>query len=171
MPPFFYDCANPYGIPDVIQSVDAQTFASRFFTSLCIFLGVQKLTRTAIYPQANRKFERYSTALVSRLLLYIADKRRHWQMIVQPLMYVYSCQVHRSTSETPFSLNMSRHPSGSTTVVSSSTLQVEAAIATNRKAYVKVICTRLQQSKKTLYIHCQDSEPSTNGTLKGIFAL
>lgn len=60
--------------------------------------------------------------LVTRLLLYIANNQTNWDISAQPLTHAYICQVHRSTSETLYSLILSMHPLKPTTTASPSAL-------------------------------------------------
>lgn len=84
---------------------------------------------------------------------------------MQSLTYEYNCQIHRSSNETPFSLTMSRHLPGLTTVVIPSTLLDDAAdeispeVLNEKKPHQAAII----QDKA--FHRLTNSKPSTNGAL------
>lgn len=63
---FFHDYVILYGIPNVILLENGPQFVSKFFKSLCTYLGVKKVTVTVFYLQTNRQVDRYNKTLVSQ---------------------------------------------------------------------------------------------------------
>lgn len=91
---FFHEWAMCYFIHDVILSYTGQQFVGKFFKSLCIYLGLKKLSRTAFQQQTNGQVEGYNKNLVSRLQMCIAEYQQNLEIIVQPITFAYNCDVH-----------------------------------------------------------------------------
>lgn len=81
--------------------------------------------------------------LVSRIRPHIADNEKNCYSVVHSQKYPYSCQVHRSPGETPFSLVVSRHLSGTVTIDSTTALPPDADKLTKPIALPKRIVTPL----------------------------
>lgn len=104
----------PYSIRDHLVADNGPHFVSKFFATLCGFLGVKRLATTAYHFQTNGRVERYNKAAVGRLQDYVAEDQHSWDMLVQTLTYAYNMQVHRSIGVSPFKPVLSRHLSGAT---------------------------------------------------------
>lgn len=53
--------------------------------------------------------------VIARLRQYVSERQRECNLYMQPLTYAYSTPVHRSTTESPFSIVFSCHPLAPTT--------------------------------------------------------
>lgn len=60
-------------------------FISKFFQSLCAFLGSKNLTTTAYHLETNGHVESFNKTTIARLRQYVADNQRDWDVYVQPL--------------------------------------------------------------------------------------
>ena len=107
---FLDNWVYPYGVPSYLVTDNGPQFASKFFEAVCTMLGVQHYLTTAYHPQTNGQSERFNRTILDRLRHYVADHQADWDEFVQPLVYAYNMQVHRSTNTTPFDLVLSRHP-------------------------------------------------------------
>lgn len=111
---FFDHWVVPYDIPKYHLTGNSPQFVSKFFETICTYLGVKQLTNTAYHSQAIGQVERYNKTIVTRLRHYVAEHQKDREIFDQRLTYVYNTHVHRSTNTTPFSLVLSRHPPGRT---------------------------------------------------------
>lgn len=102
--------AISYGIPTHVLPEYGTRFVSKLFKLLCAFLGVKNLTTTAYHLHTHRQVERFNNGTFARLWQYVAEQYREGDIPVQPLMHVFSSQVHQSTNLTPFSRVLSRNP-------------------------------------------------------------
>lgn len=77
---------------------------SKYFETLCTFLGVEHFRITAYIPQTNGQVDPVYKTIVTRLCHYVPTHQRDWDLFIQPLMYLCSTQALRTTRMTPFSL-------------------------------------------------------------------
>ena len=100
----------PYGMPNYLLTDNGTQFVSKFFETICSYLGIKHLTTTAYHPECNGQAERYNRTLVERLRHYVSEHQKQWDVYVPTLTYAYNLQTHRATNTTPFSTALSRHP-------------------------------------------------------------
>lgn len=74
----------PYGIPNYVLTDNGPQFVSKYFMTLCLFLGFKKLTNTAYHRQTNGQVERYNSMLIARCVITFLNMRSIWRR-------TYSC--------------------------------------------------------------------------------
>ncbi len=52
-----------YGLPDSIVSDQGSVFTSKFWSSLCYFLGIKRWLSTTFYPQTDGQTERQNSII------------------------------------------------------------------------------------------------------------
>lgn len=70
----------PYEIPEYFLSDSRTQSTSKFFETLRPFLGTNRLTTTASYPQTNGKAECFNQMIIARLQHYVAEHHRYWDL-------------------------------------------------------------------------------------------
>lgn len=101
---FFDQWIISYGIRSFQLTDNDTKFVSKFFATLCSFLGVKHLTTTAYHPQPDGQAERFNKTVITRPRHYVAEHQHNWDTLVKPLTYAYNTQGHESTYVTPYSL-------------------------------------------------------------------
>lgn len=83
---------------------------SEIITTLCVFLEVNKLTKTAYGPETNGQAERYNCIIVARVHQYVSEHQSNWDTYIKPLTYAYNTQTHRMTETSLFNISLPREP-------------------------------------------------------------
>lgn len=68
----------------------------KLITSLCEKLGIEALTTTENYSQADKHAKRFNQVLVSSLLCYVAEQGRNLLTFLPLLTSAHSGQVDRA---------------------------------------------------------------------------
>lgn len=88
----------------------------RALRSVVGFFWSKIITRPEYDIQANGQVERNNQTPVARLRQNIVKHQQYWDMFHQPLIFVYSTRLHRTTGAALFSLTLSREPPRSLTL-------------------------------------------------------
>lgn len=111
---YFDHWVVPYSIPKYPLTENGSQSLSKFFTTICTYLGVKNLTNAEHQLRANKQVERYNRTVVMRLCRYAAKRQKNGDISVRPLKYGYKKQVHPSTNTTPSRPCLSKCPQGPT---------------------------------------------------------
>lgn len=125
--------------PGNCTQVDRQCFGT-----MCTHLGTKQMKTSANHPQTNGHTERYNRLIVARLRQYVATQQPDWDLIVQPLTYMYNREVHRSTKTTLYSLVFTWHDPGPTIVNNPSALAADAHHTTVPQALTTQLLARIK---------------------------
>ena len=60
-----------HGLPDLIVTNRGSLFTSKFWSSLCYFLGIKRGLTTAFYPQINSQTERQNSTMEAFLRVFV----------------------------------------------------------------------------------------------------
>ncbi len=60
-----------YGVPETIFMDQCSLFISKFWSSLCYFLGIKKKLSTAFHPQTNGQTERQNNMMEAYLRAFV----------------------------------------------------------------------------------------------------
>ena len=82
----------------------------KIFTTIKTMIRLKQDKTLAYHSQTNGHTERYNQALLHRLRVFVNDHHRDWDTLIQPLMYAYNAQVHRTKDQKPFTLALTRNP-------------------------------------------------------------
>lgn len=127
--PLLYPLFASYGaywIPVYLLTDSRTRFVANFFETVYSCFGFKYLTSTSYHPQMRNEAVRYNNTIISRSCHYVADDHCDWDIYVQPLMYTYSTQIHRSTFTTPFSLTLTHRPLRATMIHIPAALETDA---------------------------------------------
>ena len=88
----------------------ASVFTSKFWSSLCYFLGVKQRLPIAFYPQTDDQTERQNSTIEAYLQAFVTFEQNDWARLLPMAEFVYNNTKNASTSYTPFELNCGYHP-------------------------------------------------------------
>ena len=99
-----------HGLPDSIITDRGSLFNSKFWSSLCYFLGIKRRLSTAFYPQTDSQTERQNSTMEAYLQAFVNFKQNDWARLLPIAEFVYNNAKNASTSHTAFKLNCGYHP-------------------------------------------------------------
>ncbi len=65
---------HQHGVPESIVTERGSLFTSKFWSSLCYFLGIKRKLSTAFHPQTDGQIERQNSTMEAYLRAFV-----HWQ--------------------------------------------------------------------------------------------
>jgi len=77
---------------------------------LCSQLGIERNPSTAYYPQTDSQTERVNQELEQYLRLYCNYRQNDWVEWLSIAEFSYNNQIHSSTGQSPFMINLGHHP-------------------------------------------------------------
>jgi len=98
------------GLPQKVISDRGPQFVSRFIKELCSQLGIERNPSTAYHPQTDGQTERVNQELEQYLRLYCNYRQNNWAEWLSIAEFSYNNQIHFSTGQSPFLVNLGRHP-------------------------------------------------------------
>ena len=102
-----------HGLPDSIVSDRGSVFTSKFWSSLCYFLGIKRRLSTAFHPQTDRQTERQNSTMEAYLRAFVNYEQNDWARLLPMAEFAYNNAKNTSTGHTPFELNCGFHPRAS----------------------------------------------------------
>ena len=99
-----------HGLPDSIVTDRELLFTSKFWSSLCYFLGIKRRLSTAFYPQTNGQTERQNSTMEAYLRAFVNFEQNDWARLLPMAEFAYNNAKNASTGFTPFELNCGYHP-------------------------------------------------------------
>ena len=99
-----------HGLPDSIVTDRGSLFTSKFWSSLCYFLGVKRRLSTAFHPQTDGQTERQNSTIEAYLRAFVNFKQNDWARFLLMVEFAYNNAKNASTGHTPFELNCGYHP-------------------------------------------------------------
>ena len=98
------------GLPDSIISDRGAIFTSKFWFSLCYFLGIKRRLFTAFHPQTNGQTEQQNSTIEAYLRAFINWEQNDWVRFLPMAEFAYNNSKNASTGHTLFELNCGYHP-------------------------------------------------------------
>lgn len=98
-----------YGIATHVSMDNGTQFVSRFLKLLRVFLRTKGSTTTMFQPLNDERKECFSKTIITGIRDKVVEHQWHWENYLQPMMYAYSTQVHRSLCLRPLSLVLLQH--------------------------------------------------------------
>ena len=71
-----------HGLPDSIISDRGAIFTSKFWSSLCYFLGIKRRLSTAFYPQTDGQTKRQYSTIKAYLRAFVNFKQNDWARLL-----------------------------------------------------------------------------------------
>ena len=99
-----------HGVPDSIITDRGSLFTSKFWSSLCYFLGIKRRLSTAFHPQTNGQTERQNTTMEAYLRAFLNWEQNDWTRLLPMAEFAYNNAKNASTGHMPFELNCGFHP-------------------------------------------------------------
>ena len=99
-----------HGLPDSIVTDRGSLFTSKFWSSLCYFLGIKRRLSTAFHPQTDGQTERQNSTIEAYLQAFVNFKQNDWARLLPMAEFAYNNAKNASTGYTPFELNYRYHP-------------------------------------------------------------
>ena len=98
-----------HGLPDSIISGREAIFTSKFWSSLCYFLGIKRRLSTAFYPQTDGQTERQNCTMKAYLCAFVNWEQNNWARLLPMAEFAYNNSKNASTGHMPFELNYGYH--------------------------------------------------------------
>ena len=99
-----------HGLPDSIVTDRGSLFTSKFWSSLCYFLGVKRRLSTAFHPQTDGQTKRQNSTMEAYLRAFVNFEQNDWARLLPMAEFAYNNAKNASTGHTPFELNCGFHP-------------------------------------------------------------
>ena len=99
-----------HGLPDSIVTDRGSLFTSKFWSSLCYFLGIKRRPSTAFHPQTDGQTERQNSTMEAYLRAFVNFEQNDWPRLLPMAEFAYNNAKNASTGFTPFELNCGYHP-------------------------------------------------------------
>ena len=96
--------------PDSIVIDRGLLFTSKFWSSLCYFLGIKRKLSTAFHPQTDGQTERQNSTMEAYLRAFVNFEQNDWARLLPMAEFAYNNAKNASTGFTPFELNCGYHP-------------------------------------------------------------
>ena len=94
-----------HGLPDSIVTDRGSLFTSKFWSSLCYFLGIKKRLSTAFHPQTDSQTKRQNSTIEAYLRVFVNFKQNDWARLLLMTKFAYKNAKNAITGHTPFELN------------------------------------------------------------------
>ena len=98
-----------HGLPDSIVTDRGALFTSKFWSSLCYFLGIKRRLSTAFHPQTDGQTERQNSTIEAYLQAFVNFEQNDWARLLPMAEFAYNNAKNASTSHTPFKFNCGYH--------------------------------------------------------------
>ena len=99
-----------HGLPDSIVTDRGSLFTSKFWSSLCYFLGIKRRLSTAFHPQTDGQIERQNSTMEAYLRAFVNFEQNDWARLLPMAEFAYNNAKNASTGHTLFELNCKYHP-------------------------------------------------------------
>ena len=99
-----------HGLPDSIVTDRGSLFTSKFWSSLCYFLGVKRRLSTAFHPQTDGQTERQNSTMEAYLRAFVNFEQNDWARLLPMAEFAYNNAKNASTGHTLFELNCGFYP-------------------------------------------------------------
>ena len=99
-----------HGLPDSIVTDRGSLFTSKFWSSLCYFLGIKRRLSTTFHPQTDGQTERQNNMMEAYLRAFVNFEQNDWARLLPMAKFTYNNAKNTSTGYTPFELNCGYHP-------------------------------------------------------------
>ncbi len=99
-----------HGVPESIMTDRGSLFISKFWSSLCYFLGIERKLSTAFHPQTDGQTERQNSTMEAYLKAFVNWEQNDWARLLPMAEFAYNNAKNASTGHTPFKLNCGYNP-------------------------------------------------------------
>ncbi len=99
-----------HGLSNSIVSDRGSVFNSKFWSSLCYFLGITQRLSTTFHPQTDGQTKRQNSTMEGYLQAFVNFKQDDWARLLPIAKFAYNKAKNASTNHMPFELNCRYHP-------------------------------------------------------------
>ena len=99
-----------HSLLDLIVSNKGSLFTSKFWSSLCYFLGIKRRLFTAFHPQTDGQTKWQNSTIEAYLQAFVNFKQNDWARLLPMAEFAYNNAKNASSGHTPFELNCGYHP-------------------------------------------------------------
>ena len=99
-----------HGLPDSIVLDRSSLFTSKFWSSLCYFLGIKRCLSTAFHLQTDGQTKRQNSTIEAYLWAFVNFEQNDWARFLPMAKFAYNNTKNASTGHTPFELKWGYHP-------------------------------------------------------------
>ena len=99
-----------HGLPDSIMTDRSSLLTSKFWSSLCYFLGIKQRLSTVFHPQKDGQTKRQDSTIEAYLRAFVNFEQNDWAKLLLMVKFAYNNAKNASTGHTPFELNYGYHP-------------------------------------------------------------
>jgi transposase InsO family protein len=107
---FLREVWKHHSTPCVVVSDRGSLFVVDFTRKLYRLIGIKLATSTAYHPQTDGQTERVNQELEQFLRLFVNQRQDDWEELLVLGEFQYNNHVHSSTQQTPFMVDLGRHP-------------------------------------------------------------
>ena len=98
-----------HGLPNFIVTDKGSLFTSKFWSSLCYFLGIKRRLSTAFHPQTDGQIERHNSTIKVYFQAFVNFEQNKWARLLLMAKFAYNNAKNTSIGHTPFKLNCGYH--------------------------------------------------------------
>ena len=102
-----------HSLPESIVSDRGSVFTSKFWFSLCYFLGIKRKLSTAFHSQTDGQTERQNSTMEAYLRAFVNFEQDNWARFLPMAEFAYNNAKNTSTGYTSFELNCGFYPRAS----------------------------------------------------------
>ncbi len=134
-----------HGVPELIVMDQDSLFTSKFWSSLCYFLGIKSKLSTTFHAQIDGQIERQNSTMEAHLRAFVNWKQDNWARLFPMTEFAYNNAKNASTGHTPFELNCGYYPrvSFKEDVELCSRSRSASKLAEERRELMEVCCPNL----------------------------
>ena len=105
------DVIMPYhGLPDSIVTNWGSLFTSKFWSSLCYFLGIKHRLSNTFHSQTDSQTKKQNSIIEAYIQAFINFEQNNWAKLLTIAEFAYNNAKNASTGHTSFELNYGYHP-------------------------------------------------------------
>ena len=98
------------GLPNLMVTNRGSLFTSKFWSSLCYFLGIKCKLSTMFHPQTDGQTKRQNSTIKAYFQAFVNFEQNDWAKLLPMAKFTYNNAKNASTGHTPFELNCEYHP-------------------------------------------------------------
>jgi RNase H-like domain found in reverse transcriptase/Reverse transcriptase (RNA-dependent DNA polymerase)/Integrase zinc binding domain/Chromo (CHRromatin Organisation MOdifier) domain len=153
-----------HGLPDAFLCDRGPQFVAEFTRELYRLLGIKLFASTAYHPQTDGQTERVNQELEQFIRLFVNECQDDWDDLLPMGEFAYNNHIHSSTQQTPFMMDMGRHPQmGFEPHEAPSRLQTVNEFAERMKdtlTEAKAALTKVKDDMACFYNQCHTPAPT-----------